>query len=199
MPIEIQGIKFDTVEEVNKAYDAGIIQKNDPASSTPTTVPAFGAWGSGDTQGGVLSIPGIRPELYSALMRPHSLMAQTNGIKRSDIRTEKIGIITGQTDGSGSNPADFCSASPAVAGQLKRCVQWYNWGKVYMKTRLSALPEEGERIDYADVKKRIQNMARVNNPFVPDIMQNIDIESPAGVLLGTELFNLAIEMAPTAM
>lgn len=168
------------------------VEKNDPSGLTPTSQPPYGPYQDGSGRYGTFSYPGMRPDMFSAFQRPRSL-ARILGTRPSRIANEKIGIMTGVTDGEGTNPDDFCGTAP-VAGQLKRCVQNYIWGKLYMKTRVNNLAEAGEYVDYADIDKRILNLQQNPNPLVPDIMARLDISRRDGALLANELFTLGAEI-----
>lgn len=182
------GNKEYTPEEI-----AGLraIFKNDPVSTTVTSQPLYGPFQDGSGYG-PFSYPGMRPDMFSAFQRPHTL-ARLLGVRPSRVANDKIGIMTGVTDGSGSNPADYCG-DPPTAGQLKRCVQNYIFGKWFMKTRLNVLPEMGEYADYSDMEKRILNNPPSVNPFLPEIMQRIDISQNEGLQLANELFALGVDL-----
>lgn len=167
-------------------------QKNNPSGTTPTSNPPYGPYQDGSARYGTFSYPGIRPDMFSAFSRPRSLASHI-GVRPSLITNEKIGIMTGVTGGAGSNPADFCGTAP-TAGQLKRCVQNYIWGKMYWKTQVNNIAEAGEYIDTADVEKRILNLQQNPNPFIPDIMARLDISKRDGALLAAELFTLGAEI-----
>lgn len=176
---------------------AGIHEKNDPASLTIDSKPLYGPYQNLTNVAGTLSYPGIRPEMYSAFQRPRT-MARRIGMRKSNIANEKIGIITGLTAGGGTNPSNYCG-DPVTAGNLKRCVQNYVWGRWFMKTKLNALPEMGQRVDYADVPKRIMNLAQgAPNPFIPDIMAGINLNNPTGLQLANELFAVGAELERTS-
>lgn len=168
------------------------VEKNNPSSTTPNSQPPYGPYQDGSGRYGTFSYPGMRPDMFSALQRPRSLTSIL-GVRPSRIANEKIGIMTGQTDGEGSNPNDFCGTAP-VAGQLKRCVQNYIWGKMYWKTRVNNIAEAGEYVDYADIEKRVLNLQVNPNPFIPDIMGRLDISKRDGALLANELFTLGVEI-----
>lgn len=166
-----------------------LVVKNNPGSSVPNATPAYGPYDNSG-EAGVLSIPGIRPEMYSAFIRPRSFMSIL-GIRPSIIAHEKIGIMTGVTQSSGTNATDYCS-TPPTAGQLKRCVQDYIWGKWFMKTKLNVVPLIGQRYDYADTAKRIVNLANSPNPFMPDILSGIDLNNQTQLRLANELFTIGV-------
>jgi hypothetical protein len=168
------------------------VEKNNPSGLTPTSNPPYGPYQDGSGRFGTFSYPGIRTEMFSAFQRPRSL-ASILGVRPSRIANEKIGIMTGVTAGAGTNPADFCGTAP-TAGQLKRCVQNYIWGKMYWKTNVNNIAEAGEYIDTADVEKRILNLQQNPNPFIPDIMGRLDIARRDGALLASELFTLGAEI-----
>lgn len=165
------------------------IEKNDPASLTVTSNPLYGPYQDGSGYG-VLSYPGIRPDMFSAFQRPFSL-GRILGVKKSNIYVDKIGIMTGVTDGAGTNPNDFCGTAP-TAGQLKRCVQNYIWGKSMWQTKLNNVAEAGELIDYADMNKRLLNLAQSPNPLMPEDMMRLDISNRDGLLLANELWNIGV-------
>jgi hypothetical protein len=186
--VQINGKDY-SLEDIQALKELASVFKNDPASLVPNATPAYGPY---DNSGlaGVLSIPGIRPEMYSAFVRPRTFM-QLVGIKPSVYAHEKIGIMTGVTAESGTNATDFCG-NPPIAGQLKRCVQDYLWGQWYMKTKLNVVPLIGQRYDYADTAKRIVNLANSGNPFMPDILSGINLNDNTQLRLANELFTVGV-------
>lgn len=166
-------------------------EKNNPSGTTPTSNPLYGPYQSGAGYG-TFSYPGIRPDMYSAFQRPRTL-ARLLGVKPSVIANDKIGIMTGVTDASGTNPADFCGTA-VTAGQLKRCVQNYVFGDVMWKTQVNNVAKMGLYVDYADMNKRLANLAESQNPFIPDIMQTLDISNRDGLQLANELFNIGVAL-----
>lgn len=188
------GNKDYTADEVAVLAKAGVLQvgnKNDVTGTTPTSNPLYGPYQDGSGYG-LLSYPGIRPDMYSSFQRPFSL-GRILGVKQSRITNEKIGIMTGATAAGGENATDFCD-DPPTPGQLKRCVQNYIWGKWFMKTNISNIAEAGEYIDYADTEKRILNLAANPNPLMPDMLTQIDIGNRDGLLLANELFNIGVAL-----
>lgn len=168
------------------------VEKHNPSGQTSTINPPYGPYADGSGYG-VFSLPGVRPEMYSAFMRPRSLSSLL-GIRESRIANEKIGIMTGVTAGAGTNPSDFCGTAP-TAGQMKRSVQNYIWGKTYWKTGVGNVAEMGEYADYADMAaKRIENINVSQNPFVPDAMNKLDISNRDAAVLANELGTLGAEM-----
>lgn len=168
------------------------VQKHNASGTVATNNPPYGPYADGSGDYGTFSYPGIRPSMFSSFMRPRSLVSIL-GTRPSLNANEKIGIMTGVTGGEGSNPTGFCGTAP-TAGQLKRCVQNYTFGRSFWKSKLVNIAESGEYVDYADVEKRILNLQQNPNPLIPDIMSTLDISTRAGALVATELFTLGAEM-----
>src|SRR5512140_1889348 len=105
------------------------VQKHNASGTTPTNNPPYGPYSDGSGDYGVFSIPGIRPDMFSAFQRPRSFTSIL-GVKPSLNANEKIGIMTGVLGGNGTNPTGFCGTAP-TGGQLKRCVQNYIFGRSY--------------------------------------------------------------------
>lgn len=188
------GNKEYTAEEI-EGLKAIIGAKNDPAGAIATSHPLYGPYQDGTNRYGVFSYPGVRPEMYSAFQRPFTFLDLV-GVRPSRYANEKIQIMTGATDGAGANAQDFC-ATPPTPGTFKRCTQNYVWGKWSMKTELNNLAEAGEYADYADMEKRLMNLAVSPNPFVPDIMNRIDISRRDGLLLANELWQIGNNLGQT--
>lgn len=158
-----------TIEEIKELAGAfGVAEKHDPASTTADAATLHGIFPGNAAQFGLFSHPGVRPQRYSALVRPHSL-ARILQPERSDIFTEILEIMTGQTAGSGNNAADFCG-NPPTPGDLKTCQQTFVFGNYYIKTRLNVVPRIGELRNRADVPADILNSAPSENPLIPDLM-----------------------------
>lgn len=169
------------------------VEKHNASGTADTHNPPYGPYADGSGDYGVFSMPGVRPEMFSAFQRPRSI-ASLIGLRQSSIANEKIGIMTGVTAEEGSNPSDFCGLFP-TAGQLKRCVQNYIWGKSAWKTKVVNIAEVGEYADYADMTaKRIMNANQSKNPFVPDLMNRLDISNRESATLANELGTIGVAM-----
>lgn len=165
------------------------VEKHNASGAADTHNPPYGPYADGSGDFGFLSIPGVRPEMYSAFMRPRSL-SSILGVRQSLVANEKIGILTGLTAEEGTNPSDFCGTAP-TAGQFKRCIQNYIWGKSYWKSKVVNVAEMGEYADYSDMtSKRIMNVNQSGNPFVPDIMGRLDLGNREAATLANELATL---------
>lgn len=187
--------KLYSLAEIEAMANAvkGFGAKNNPTSLTPTVTPLYGPTADGSGYG-PLSLPGVRPEMFSTIQRPAS-MARRMGIRMSLNANEKIGILTSASDATGTNPADFCGDA-ARPGVLRRCVQNYVFGKWAMRTNLENVAEAGEFADYADmmVSPEVLNQAPSLSPFMPSTMAQIDLKDRNGQRLATELYNIGIAL-----
>lgn len=193
MALTLEEIRL--VAEVMK--EMGVSQKNDPASLTLTAPALQGVFQGNENNYGLFSTPGIRPQRFSALVRPRSL-ASIIGVTKSEYHQELLEIMTGVTAASGTNATGFCGNPPTV-GQGKVCEQIYRWGKFYIKTDLNALPELGQLRNRADVPGEILNdatraNASMRNPFVPDLMYRLDNTRSQ---LQYELWRIGVHMERT--
>lgn len=168
------------------------VLKHNASGTVATNNPLYGPYADGSGDYGTLSIPGIRPTLFSAFARPRSFTSLL-GVQPSLNMNEKIGIMTGVTAGGGANPTGFCGTAP-TGGQLKRCVQNYTFGRTYWKSQLVNVAEAGEYVDYADVEKRILNLNQNPNPLIPGDLTRLDVSDRNTALLANELFTLGVEM-----
>lgn len=178
--METNKAKMYSLEEIDDilktvGVKAGYGQKHDPASTsmagvqTPHGYHGFGSLGN---VFGVFGRPGVRPEMYSAMARPMSLMSVLTP-EPSEFTDEIYEIMTGQTASAGTNAADFCGNPPGV-GDLKTCQQVYKFGEYFVKTNLVSLPHVGERRDRRDIPRNILNSPAIDNPFLPDLVYKLD-------------------------
>jgi hypothetical protein len=173
------------------AQTAAEVFKHNASGTTPTNNPPYGPLADGSAYG-PFSLPGFRPEMFGTFIRPRTISGLF-GVQPSLNSNEKIGIMTGVTAGSGSNPADFCGTA-VTAGQLKRCVQNYVWGKYKIKSQLVNVMEIGEHADYADyIDHALLNQPGAVSPFMPDMMKSIDLSRREGITLNNELFTMGVE------
>lgn len=173
------------------AQTAAEVFKHNASGTTPTANPVYGPnWNA--SAFGPMSLPGYRPEMFGTFIRPRTI-SSLFGVQPSQNANEKIGVMTGVTAGSGTNPSDFCGTA-VTAGQLKRCVQNYVWGKFKIKSQLVNIMEIGEHNDYADyVNHSLVNQPEARSPFVPDLGAQLNLENRAGIVLNNELFTMGVE------
>lgn len=181
------------VAEITQIILKEVFYKNNPSGTTATNNPPYGPYADGSGDFGAFSLPGFRPGMYSTFLRPRTL-SSLFGVQPSLNANEKIGIMTGVTGEAGTNPTGFCGTAP-TAGQLKRCVQNYIWGKTYWKSNVINLAEVGERADYSDyVDHNLMNQRAKQNPFVPDMMGYLDLANHTEITLANELFTIGVAM-----
>jgi len=156
--------KSYTIEEIGALVKAlNIQEKHNPTAGAATFNYAHGP-------GGMFSEPGIRPEMYSALIKPRTIFDAIPW-KPSNIINEKVSILTGQLASSGTNAANTCG-DPPNPGDLKKCTRLSTFGKLFMKTKKVDITEIGRVNDRADVERRIQNFAASTSPLVPELLRN---------------------------
>jgi hypothetical protein len=193
MGILVNGIEFTEkqISEMSKSGLLNIGQKNDPSSSTPTASGTFqGQSFTNANQYGIFSSPGVRPDRFSALMRPRS-MSSILRPRKSEFGNEIVSIMTGQTAGVANAQTDWC-APGALPGVLKSCQQVYAFGNFKMNTRIVPLQEVGQLRNRADIPGEILNSPPRDNPFIPDRMwQLTDTRSQ----LQYELYTLGNQIA----
>lgn len=181
-----------TIAEV--VYEMERTRKNDPAATTLTAPVLHGTFPGNAAQFGLFSDGRARPERFSTLVRPDSLLAmiaQSGGIRKSVYDDEILEVMTGVTAASGTNATGWCGNPPTV-GQGKVAQLIYRWGQLYLKTNLNAMPQMGSLRNRVDVPGRILNAAPAErSPFIPSLMYELnDTQSQ----LQYELYLLGVHM-----
>jgi hypothetical protein len=149
--------------------EAGLVQKNDPASLTLGGQQMHGVMQSDAAKYGLFSKPGVRPQRLSALVRPPSEIFRNIGLERSEYINELLEIMTGQQAATGTNATGWCGDPPGV-GLLKKANQNYVFGSYFVKSDLNAIPDIGQLRNRADVPAEIVNAGPTANPLIPDLM-----------------------------
>lgn len=189
MAVMINGVAFSD-EQAQALIEKTLVEKNDPASTTPTARPLHGLAHDGSNVYGAFTAAGVRPQMYSTLPRPRTL-ARLLGVLPSRYHEERIEVMTGVTQGSGSNATSFCDPNAPVAGRMKVAQQRYLPGYWYMKTNLNTIPYIGRLGTRAEVPREILNAGAAANPLIPDIMYTFnDTQSQ----LQNELYTLGVEI-----
>lgn len=166
-------LKLTVDEWAQVAKSLGLVQKNDPASTTLTAPTLHGPFPGNAAQFGIFSEAGVRPQRWSTVPTPQS-MASVLGVSPSLYWQELLEVMTGVTADKGTNASGWCGNPPTV-GQGKICEQAYKFGKYYVKTDLNALPEIGQFKNRADLPAEILNaVGDRRNPFVPDLFYRWD-------------------------
>lgn len=174
--LKIAGQEFD-IETAQKMVDAGLLgtgYKHDPSTTVSNWAPAHGP-------GGLFSGTGVRPDMYSTVPRPIDL-SRVIPIVYSNYENEIYEILTGQTVTEGTRAADICSEGP-MAGKLKVCRQVISFGTGKLDTSVERLTTFGRRIDRADLDRNVLNLATLENPLMPDVLNTNNVNTNTGKLL----------------
>jgi hypothetical protein len=136
--------------------------KHNPAAGAATYAPVHGGTG-------MFTEPGVRPDMYSALVGPRTFMDALPFFP-SEYQNELISILTGQLEGTGTNPSNTCG-TPPQPGQLKKCTRTATFGKLFLGSEKVAVDDIGLLKDRADIERQINNMASSDNPMIPDLLK----------------------------
>lgn len=167
----INGIEFSN-EQVDKLAEMGalnIARKNDPASTSLSATPALHGPLQGGAGYGTFSKFGSRPQMYSAFPRPYTIAALVS-VEKSEYTEELLEIMTGVTDGGGTNSSGFCDDTAPIPGAAKGARQLITFGDWKEKTNLNAVPLLGQLRNRADIPREILNQPPEANPMIPQTM-----------------------------
>lgn len=199
--LKVKGVEF-TERQLVAMDSAGMLErmlgvrvakeikfKNNPASTSLANTGALqGPLQGNESLGGAFSLPGIRPQRFSAIQRPRSF-AKLLKPKPSEYNQENLEIMTAASDGSGTNATGFCD-NPPSPGYLQTCKQSFFFGEWYEKIELNSVPQIGQLRNRAEVPGQILNQGPTANPLIPDLMYRIlDTRSQ----LQYELYNLGMD------
>ncbi len=136
------------------------------------------------SDGGLLTYPGVRPDMYSTIPRVGNFAANLP-IQPSNPENEIYEVLTGQTADTGSNPANTCG-DPAIAGVLKTAAVKVRFGQYYKGTPIYDASKAGLRAGRWDTDRQMINMQLpAGNPFVPSpvTIDTGSINTPVGKML----------------
>ena len=169
-----------------------VVLKNTPANTNADAVPMHGPLHSNPNFGGIFSRVGSRAEVFSAYQRPRSIVPIL-GVDRSIFQNNDIDIMTGVTAGSGTNAANFCG-DPPEPGVPKRCTQRLTFGDWYEKTGLADVISAGQRVNPADLDRRIMNFATAPNQFFPtELLAQANLNDRGQTLLASAILALVTD------
>lgn len=127
------------------------------------------AWIPAHGNGALLSSPGTRADMSSAIRQPTTWQLP---LFPSRNYNEKIEIFTAQDAAAGSNPQTY-AGDPVTAGNLRVAQILRTFGQLYIGTDPIIAPFVGMRLDYADIDRFATNGFDISrNPFYPDILAN---------------------------
>lgn len=164
-------------------------------SSTPTTTYGHGYVGKipGSTTG-LFSFPGLEPDVVNAMTMPRLGLLDMLPSRTTIYDQPNVGIMTGVTASTGSEPAGVCD-DPPVAGLMKLCVHKYVLGRMSRMTRVFDIDRAGmyaNRSDFNDLNLIGNPLVGSPNPWVPQAPGNA---APALALrseIAKTLFELAV-------
>lgn len=175
------GTEFESIEEVQKALDAGIIQKHDVVGTSPGMQVPHGI-AFNQNIGGLFTRPGAEEGMYSTIVQPSGsafLSELFRGV--SQITDPEYDILSGVKALVGNPPANGCAPAPK-AGTAKLCTLRSKFGEAYIETDQGQLNKMGGYINRADIDRRLLNLAGMGNPFMPDALKMArNINTPLGL------------------
>lgn len=190
--IKYKGAEF-TPEQFQVLVDNGALGvKNDTVQST-FMQPPHGYNPNWGNTGGLLTRPGVAPDMYSVIPAlVGSLFADLFVGTSTEINPE-YEIITGVKAANGSNPTSFCG-TPPTAGDAKVATTRAQFGEFFMGTSKIELNKAGGHVNRADMDRQLINNVAAMSPIAPEIMRSPDINSE----IGMELFKFTVEFIRTA-
>jgi len=126
----------------------------------------------------LLNTPGYRPDMYSAAPAMETF-ATVLPLFPSEYENEQIEIFTGETANEGTNPTSWCD-NPMKPGFLKTCKQSSSFGDIYAETKAIEFMTSVLRKNRADMDRTLINDTFVTHKFMPDIVNETNINTPAG-------------------
>lgn len=108
---------------------------------------------------GLLSTPGLDPNIISAMILPTGL-AVTLPVRTSRQTDRIVGILTGMTASTGDEPTAACADFPEV-GDFKLCQQTLPFGRIGRETQIVQLDRVGEITNRGE----FLDHTLANNPF----------------------------------
>jgi hypothetical protein len=181
MVIRAGGMEFDTVEEVQKAMDKGLIQKHDVVGTSPgMQVPHGIAYNQ--NIGGLFTRPGADPDMFGTIVVPTGAQLLAELFMGVNIYTDpEYDVLSGVKALVGTTAVNGCSPAPK-AGDAKLCTLRAKFGEAYIETDQGQLNKAGGYINLADTDRRLLNLAGMNNPLMPEPMRAAqNINTPLGL------------------
>jgi len=192
------GGKEYTLDEVQTLEKAGVLNvgaKHDTSSATPSAQALNGPFPGNSSQFGVFSGAGVRPGSFSTLARVDSMLRYIPFF-RSVNYNELIEIMTGVTEGAGTNATGACATAPK-AGDFKVMRQSSTFGIIHEGTKVDDITQAGMRRDYADIDRELYNISVADNPLLPQV-PGIDGTNIASSRLRASMFTLGVDIERNA-
>lgn len=131
-------------------------------SGTPTASLGHGT-------GSLFSFPGMERDIISTLMLPRLGLLDLLPSRVSNTESILMGIMTGVTAASGSNPNGVCD-DPKTVGLMKLCEHAFYWGRFSLQTPVFDITQIGwvrNRSDFTDLRLVNDPFGGSKNPLVP--------------------------------
>lgn len=141
--------------------------KNDPVSQTQTTGNLHGLNPAQTI--GLFGAPGVNPRMYSTILKANGSFLRALPMRVNQYLRERVELLTGITAAQGTNPTTTCGDGMRP-GELKVCMQDYEFGQVIANTNTVAGPDQGLYFTRADVDREIVPTAQDYGPFAPDVL-----------------------------
>lgn len=159
----------------NQEYQEFMRFKNDPgATATANANVLHGLNPSGTL--GLFGSPGVDPRMYATIVRANGSFSGALPVKGSQFLQERREIVTGINAPTGTNPTGFC-APGMQPGDMKICRQDYEFGKLLADTQTVDVITTGAYWNRADMDRDIIPPQVQNAPFMPDVIQNANVNS----------------------
>lgn len=183
MAIRKGGYEFDTLEEAQKAIELGMVQKHDVVEASPHIQPAHGLWHDANL-GGLFSDAGAERDVYHTVVRPETtfLSRLVAAGFANQIRNPEYDILSGVRDITGDPAVDACSDAPII-GEAKLCTLTSRFGQLNVRWRQADVSQMDGRINRADVDRNLVNNFLFGSAFLPDVINQANINSTTGLAL----------------
>lgn len=143
------------------------IYRNDPSAASQNAFNLHGLNPNGSL--GLYGAPGVEPTMFSTIVRANGSFSRALPVHRSEFLQIRREIVTGVTDGDGTNPSNYCGDA-ATPGSLKVCHHDFEFGKIKAATKVVEGPEVGARFTRADQDRNMVPDNMDFGPWAPDIL-----------------------------
>jgi hypothetical protein len=181
MVIKVDGMEFDTVEDVVKAKEAGLIQKHDVLGTSPDMQMPHGQ-AQNQNVGGLFTRPGAEQDMYHTIVQPTGGEFLSRLYRGTTVITDpEYDVLSGVKALVGSAPDDGCGPAPK-AGVAKLCTLRSAFGEAYIETDQGQLNKMGGYLNRADMDRTLRNAIATNNAFLPEPLRSAgNINTPLGL------------------
>lgn len=177
-----QGVEFESLEDVKKAVDMGIVQKHDVVGTSPNAQVPHGLWYDQNI-GGLFTRPGAEPGMYSTTVMPSNLAFLSRLFRGvTNIVNPEYDVLSGFKDLTGTAADSFCHPG-MKAGNAKLCTLRSAFGEFKIETDQESVIKAGGRVNRADLDRNLVNMLPMI-PLLPDVIGRArNLNSPLGLAM----------------